>query len=214
MPREMRYSCPARTPVYPLFSGWLGHEGQDQLDRSFLERTDRVAVFIAIDPSVRRIGRRSREAGDLEGLRVHPGAVMVGVPQHDRTIGDHGVERRGRGDASFEGLHGPAGARDPRLVGPIHVFADCAQIGLFGVRRLEEMAGDEFEAGHRRMNVRVLESRQQRPALEVDDVGGQRCQVPASDSGNRPPFDEDGRCARVAVDQTVDECSGHGSDGT
>ena len=68
---------PRENPSDPFLGGRLRYEGQHQIDRALLERPNRVAMVVPVNPAIRRIRCGGIETGDLEGFRVHPCAVMI-----------------------------------------------------------------------------------------------------------------------------------------
>ena len=152
-----------------------GHVGRDvSLDerhRSFLQRALRLARCVPLDPPVDGVGRRSVDAREAQRGAVHPRRMAVPVRQEHRPIRHHGVEHGAVGYAAGEDVHGPSAAQDPRLVGMrVGVCADQLDVA---VRRMDlaEVAPQAVETAATRVDVRVLEPRQQRASGQVDRLG-------------------------------------------
>ncbi len=150
-----------------------GHRCQafDQRGRPLVQGALRCARRVTLDPSVGWVGCRRVETGELEGSRVGPRAVAVGVAQDRRAVADHGVERLAGRRAVREVGHRPPGAEDPRQVGMGRgIVRDACQC-LLRRRRVVEVAAQQVDTGSERVRVRVLEARRDQPARDINHVG-------------------------------------------
>ena len=130
-----------------------------------------IAIGIALDPAVCRVGGRGVYPRQFQRTAVHPGAVAVGVGQERRTIGHGTVEVGGARVAPIEGSHRPASAQDPLVPGVCAgVLRDARQVAcLAGFAR--EVAADHVEPAPHGVHVGVLKARQQHASGKVDDLG-------------------------------------------
>ncbi len=104
--------------------------------------------------------------------------MVVAIGQERRPVPHDGVEVLRSGCASVERLHRPPAAHDPRQFRVcVGIAADGSEGGT-GIAGAGEVAAGVLEARHHRMDVRVLESGQQEPAGEVDDLGAGADQLP------------------------------------
>ena len=169
---------------------------EDEVHGLLLERPHGRAVLVALDPAAGRIGRRRRDPGRRERPRVDPDPVVVAVREHGRAVRHDGVERRRRRRAAGEVAHRPAAADDPLPVGVgVAVDGDTAQV-LVGAAAALEAAQRRRVAARPEMAVRVLESGEHHPAVEVDDPRRRPPQpvhlVCVADGGDTPGLDRHG----------------------
>ena len=103
--------------VVPVVLGDLRQEAGHQDGRALLQHADGLTGGVPLDPAVRGVRGRSVDARQGERPAVHPCAVAVTVGQEDGPVGHDRIERLPRRYPAREGIHGPAAARDPFLVG-------------------------------------------------------------------------------------------------
>jgi hypothetical protein len=143
-------------------------ETLDDRGRALVQRPAGRPVRVALDPAVRGIGCVAVDARELERLRVDPDRMAVLVRQVRRPVRDDRVEllapRRPVGEVG----HRPAAAEDPRLVGMgFDVAPDRGQDRLPAADAVER-ALEALDARRDRVDVGVLEPRQQEPSGQVD----------------------------------------------
>ena len=128
--------------------------------------------------------------------------------QEDRPVRGHGVQQVGGGEAAGEGVHRPAAAGDPRAVRVLaHVRRDPLDVLLTGAE-VGEVAEVHLGARLHRVDVGVVEGRQQpapgqalHPGVGSDEVGDV---VVGAHAGDAPvPYGE-----AVAVPASVAEGGG------
>ena len=162
-----------------------------------MERPGRVAVGVALDAAVRRVGRLPGDAGDLERAAADPGAVVVTVGQEDRTSRDDGVQVDGQRVAVGERRHRPAAAEDPLVVRPpVGVGADRREVLLAG-RVLGQVAAQSLQPALDRVDVGVGEAGRDE-SFDLDDVGPSGLQ-PGADRHDPAVTDQDVPAPQVPV---------------
>ena len=119
------------------------HAGGDQAHGPVVQRARRLAGFVPLDPAVYRVGGARVDARELQGRRVHPGAVVIPVRQEGGPAAGDGVQVRRRRQAAGEGLHGPARRRAPRRrdAGPNCTRPRCPGIRAWSAGRAGCSAG-------------------------------------------------------------------------
>ena len=164
--------------VDPVLGRGLGHMPLDQVDGAFVEGSGRLPVIVAHDPSVGRVRRIPGHPRDLERTRVHPHAVAVATPQSHRSVGDDSIQRFLRRVPGREHVHRPAAPHDPRVVGMRRrvITHDAFVLGK-GVC-VGKVAAQHLQATGGRMDVGVLEPRQEHPVSEIHDVRPRTDQLP------------------------------------
>ena len=192
----------------PLVRGRVGDERLDKDRGALVERALGRTVGLPLDAPVPGIRRRSVDARHLEGEAVDPRAVPVAVLEDHRAVAHDAIEERPRRCAAREGGQAPAAADDDRPVGVARdVVGDETEVGLGG-RAAREVALQSMEAGRDRMDVGVLEARQQGPATEVDPTRvrtGQRPDVVVAPDRHDPPTGHGHRfCRRTSVVDRAD----------
>jgi hypothetical protein len=132
----------------------------------------RLAVGVALDAAVDRVGRVTVDSRQLQGAAVHPDAVAVPVVEADRAIGDDGVEQAPVRGPAREGGHRPAASDDP---GPLRVghgvLPDARHVLGRDDGAAVQVAAQAVQAGRDGMHVGVLEARQERAATQFHDPG-------------------------------------------
>ena len=114
---------------------------------------------------------RGGDPGELQGARVHPGAVSVTVGEEDGPVGDDRVERLAAGDAAGECLHRPAVADDPLAIRVGGGVGGDGREVVLGRGGPVEVALDAAEPARGRMALGIGEPGGDRPASEVDHPG-------------------------------------------
>ena len=148
-----------------------GKQSPDEVTGAFVQSARWMTIRLALDPAVFGIRGARVDPGELEGLRVHPVAVPVTVGQEDRAVRHHGIEGLPGWSAAGEELHGPAASDDPFEIGVgVGVLGDDVE-ALLGRRGAVQLALQHRQAAHDGVHVRVLESGEQQPAGEIDDLG-------------------------------------------
>ena len=109
-----------------MLGGRAGSQIPDDDFGPLVEQAGRLADGVALDAAVRRIGCVAIDAGQLEGTRVHPRCVHVGVDEVDGTVGLDGIELRFLRSGG-EHLELPATAENPGIIG---MLGDVAADGL------------------------------------------------------------------------------------
>jgi hypothetical protein len=185
----------------------LGHD----VHRALVQGSGRMAVRVALVATVRRLGGLTRDAGQLEGAGVHPGAVMVAVGQEHRSVRHDRVEVGRDRRTARKGGHGPPAAEDPREIGVgVGVRLDRGEVVL-ARRSLREVATGAFEPALHGVHVGVDEPGTDQATRHVDDARTGRY-VDVADGRDAPVLDEDGRGPEMVVaveDGAVHECGGH-----
>src|SRR4029077_508466 len=135
---------------------------------ALLQHADGFASGVPLDPAVPGIGGRFVDARQGERPAVHPRAVAIAVGQEDGPVGHDRVERLPRRYPAGEGVHGPAAARDPFLVGVLGCVGGY-QLDIVGRRRARaQVTAPHLIAGEDGMGVRVHEAGHERAARQVD----------------------------------------------
>ena len=116
-PEGVQVRLPQRQGRLQVVDRRVGQELLDQRLCALLDTTTGRPVRFAVEAAVGRFRGPRRDPGDLERLRVDPGAVAVAAGQEDRSIGRDPVQVSPAGDAAREVVHGPAAALDPGHVG-------------------------------------------------------------------------------------------------
>ena len=125
----------------------------------------------ALDAAVRGVRGRGVDAGELERPAVDPGPVAVLVREEHRAVGHDRVQRlAGRGAAGVV-RHPPAATDDPLELGVSGGVRRDPRQGLVGGHGVVQVAAQQVDAAHDRVDVGVLEAGDQQPAVEVDDLG-------------------------------------------
>ena len=183
------------------------HLGRDQAHGPVVQRARRLAGFVPLDPAVDRVGGARVDARELQGRRVHPGAVVIPVRQEGGLAAGDGVQVRRCRQAAGERRHGPAAAEHPGagrqgrtvLRHRIQAFVPGPQA--------EQVAPQALKPAADRVHVRVAEGRQRQPPPQVDDAGaaaGQLAYLVIGAQGldhavaDRESLDESGRVGRRA----------------
>jgi hypothetical protein len=96
-----------------LFVCGFGHEWDDEVHRTLVQRSGRRSIGVALDTSVVRVRRVSRDPGQFERAGVHPRTVPVAVGQEHRTVRDEVIERLRTRVAAGEHVDRPAAPEDP-----------------------------------------------------------------------------------------------------
>ena len=153
----------------PLVGARRWHElAQYRVRGPLLEAARRRPVGIAHEVAVERIRRVGVPPGELERPRVHPPGVHVGVQQEHRPIGHDGVEVRGERAGVAEHRAVPAAAQDPRQVGVrLGEGPDPLEVRV-AVDEVVEVHVQEVAGAERRVDVRVLEPREDHAPGEVE----------------------------------------------
>src|SRR3954454_24444197 len=172
MPSDSRWRCAACRAKYHSSAVTGGISRATIAERAFLQRAHRLARLVPLDPPIRWVRRAGVDAGDLKRLAVDPGAVCIAVGQEDRTVRDDGIERLPGRNSAGKDVHRPPAAGDPLLFRVLTgVGRDELDIALDSVGAAQ-VATAELVAGEDRMRVRVDDPRDQRPAVEVNGLGG------------------------------------------
>lgn len=183
----------------------------DQVHGALLEQPGRLARGVALDPAIGRVGGVPGDPGERERAAVDPGSVVVPVGKVDGPVGHHAVEELPGGAATVEGLHGPAAAGDPLLVGVGVGVGPYGRQGVGRRTRAREVAARQLDARRHRMHMGVLESRDQQLAREVDDFGlraDQLAHLVVADGGDALTGDGHGGGAGAGGVQGEDRAAG------
>ena len=168
-PEALEVGLGEREPAHEV----LGRRGRkaaaDHLQRPLVERPARLPVRIPLDPSVGRIDGIPVDRGDLEGPTVHPGPVPIAVDEEGGAIRDHPVERLAGRRAAGECRHRPAVADQPGAISlRLGVGLDGLEVGGRVDGQVVERAAGQTDPGHHRVDVRILEGRQQGSSGQLD----------------------------------------------
>ncbi len=198
IPRACRCRWAASTAAsHSSAPGRRDHLGVEPVRGALVQRPGRFAGHrVALDPAVRRVRGARRDAAELEGAAVGPGAVHVPVEQEHGPVGHDGVEvllaRRPAGEV----LHRPPAAEHPRLVGVVGgVAADDVEV-LGATGRVVQPHPAQVPPGDGRVHVAVLEAGEHQPAWRLDHararaapladvVGGPHRHHPVAADGDR-----------------------------
>src|SRR5690606_259165 len=88
----------------------------EQSHRTLVEVAVELAVGVAPDATVRRVGRLSGDSGDLDRLGVRPDAVVVAAAEQRRAIRDQAIELAAVRCAVGEEFGRPARAEHPGVI--------------------------------------------------------------------------------------------------
>ena len=158
-------------PGREVVVGVDGRDGGDEAHRPLVQRAGWLAIGVAFDAPVPRVRRVVRDTRQLKRARVDPRAVAVSVRQEHRTVGHDGVERLLRRRPAREHVHVPTAAQDPRRVRVgRRVLRDHPLVRVEDVE-LGQVAAEHLEAATGRMDMCVLEARQQHATSQIDDLG-------------------------------------------
>ena len=169
-----------------LVEGRLRHVLLHQADRAVDQVAGRVALSVAHDRPVDRIGGARRHARDLQRPGVHQGVVAVGGPDDDRALRLQHVQdllhdRQARREHA---LQIPVGHRQPtvRLLidGVVEAGLDHVAHLVDRERQVPQAALLQQTTRVQRVDVPVLDARHHGTAGEIDDLGPRADPVPGA----------------------------------
>ena len=171
-PQGVQVPLPLEQSLVDLRGRRDGRQVAHQVGGTFVEGAARLAVRVALDPAVGRIGRGRRDAGHLERAAVHPRAVAVPVRQDHDAVGHDRIEEILRRCPAREHVHRPAAAEDPlafrvRLRVRPHGFHVA-----IGRMEVVEIALQPIDTAADRVDVRVLEAGHQHPSAKIEHLRG------------------------------------------
>ncbi len=154
-----------------LRGGRLWQQVVDQVGGTLAQGADRRPRCIALDAPAFGVGSRGGDAGELEGLRVHPARVPVGGGEKRRAVGQDGVEVAPVGDAAGEEGEIPAAADQPGSVAePGDAGAQASQ-DLVAVLAGVEVALGELDTPRERVRMTVVEAGENEATAELHHAG-------------------------------------------
>ena len=221
MPERQQVVLGGQQARVPVVGRCARHQPGHQGRRALLQAAVGLALVIALDPAVGRIGCRRGDARQLERPAVHPRAVPVPVRQERGPVADHGVEQVFRRHPAGERLHEPAAASDPRHLRVRAGVGRDDRLILHCRLGTGQIAPPQSISGKHRVDVRIDEPGQQRPAVQVDRLGraelaGVRGRADVADGFAADPDDRAGREEpeavedRAAVKQQLRACAARG----
>ncbi len=177
--------------VNDLVFGCFAHGVEERVHRGFAQDACWLAMLVAIDRAVVRVGRIARDTGKLQRLRVRRHDVVAHAAENDRVIRRDSVEIMTRRDAAL-GEHRlvVAATQHPRSrrlrSGALLYQRRDLFNGRDGVRREVDLGSREADPHD--VGVRVVEPGNRRPSLQVDliDVRAD----PRPDVGQAPRGDD------------------------
>jgi hypothetical protein len=156
---------------FPILRRRPGDEFFDEVHGPLMEHAGRLAgLRVALDAAIGRVRRAGVDPGEFERPGVDPRAVPITVPEVDRPIQDHRIQRFAARQPAGECARPPAAAEDPRLVGVgLRVLVDQADV----LRRVEgpiQVTPQLLQAAARRVHMRILEAGEYQTVRDPDDL--------------------------------------------
>ena len=143
----------------------------DEAHGALVQGARRSAVGQPFDASVGGVGGVGVKARRAECRGVGPHGVVVAAGQRDRAVGDDGVDERGQWRAALVVVHRPAAALDPGDFGVGRGVGGDGRHCFLGAFGFGQVALEQLGSAAGRVDVCVLETRQQQCAAQVDYFG-------------------------------------------